>query len=334
MKSEAKSRRSRRIPTRSNPPCPSVPSVVNVFPHARPAPNADTVAFVANHEGPQRNSMASVLLLHYYSPNHMADWLDNTLRTVGIILTAGFVIVIGFFLLLIAMCAFQPGRGGSSNDGVFFMGIAIMVMLFGLLFILRLSRGISRSAHAPEFGALGPPPFTIPSGTVPASQPQAPLPASIPPGPPVAHESIPLRLSPASRKALNRLALAMTAQILLSGVAWALSQLRFWSAPVSLAPHNWTAILFGPFVLYHLPYAVLIYFLLNQPSRRALTWSCRRCFSRLSELHGTAFRLLRSRGFGRTVCCPGRRASNSKAISPLSETARKSGPTGDINCVE
>lgn len=204
---------------------------------------------------------------------YMTDWLDNTLRSIGIILTAGFVIIIGFFLLLIAMCAFQPGRGGSSDDGIFFLGIAIMVMLFGLLFIIRLSRGVSRSARALEPFTLGPPPFTIPSGPVPAHQSQAPPPASVPPGPPVPPPSTPLRLSPASRKALNRLALAMGAQIVLSGIAWVLSQLRFWSAPVSLAPHNWTAILFGPFVLYHLPYAVLIYFLLNKPSRRALTWS-------------------------------------------------------------
>jgi hypothetical protein len=217
--------------------------------------------------------MASILLLHYYSPNRMADWFDNTMRTIGIILTAGFVIVVSFLLILMALCAAQAGRGGTSNDSVFFFGTAVMVILFGVLFIIRLSRGISHSVNALEPLTLSTPPFATPSGPVPASQPQAPPPASLPAGSQDAHPSIPLRLSPASRKALNRLALAMGAQILLSGITWVFNQLHFWSAPVSLAPHNWTAILFGPFVLYHLPYAFLIYFLLNQPSRRALTWS-------------------------------------------------------------
>lgn len=204
--------------------------------------------------------------------SYMTDWIDNTLRTIGIILTAGFVIIISFMLIVMAMCAAQAGRGANSSDSIFFFGIAVMVMLFGLLFIIRLSRGISRS-DVPDSFTLGPPPFATPSGPAPVSQSQAPPLASVPAATPVGHPSVPLRLSPASRKALNRLALAMTAQILLSGIAWVFNQLPFWSAPVSLAPHNWTAILFGPFVLYHLPYAVLIYFLLNKPSRRALTWS-------------------------------------------------------------
>lgn len=68
--------------------------------------------------------------------------------------------------------------------------------------------------------------------------------------------------------------LALGAQIGISVIAWTINQLHFWSArhPGSLA-QNWTLRLLVFFILYHIPYAILIYALLRKPSRVALTYA-------------------------------------------------------------
>jgi hypothetical protein len=38
-----------------------------------------------------------------------------------------------------------------------------------------------------------------------------------------------------------------------------LNQRLFWQTPTSFAEHNWTLILFVPFLLYRVPYAILMY---------------------------------------------------------------------------
>ena len=189
----------------------------------------------------------------------MERWAANTLRTLGIILTAGFVLVTSLILLLLSMCAAQSYGGASHPDAAvpYILG-ALVVAIGGVWLIVWLARGIFRSMKVLE---------PSPDGTLSITEVAATVPDLTP---------VPLHLSPSSRKAIDRLVLALGTQIFLSAVALTFNQLHFWSGPRIFAPfplRNWGLVLFGPFVLYHLPYAVLIYALLKRPDRRAFTYS-------------------------------------------------------------
>ena len=187
----------------------------------------------------------------------MEQWAANTLRTVGIILTACFVLVATLFLLLLSMCAYGGDFSGHKNPGqglAYLVGAGVVIAL-GIVTETWLARGIMRSrrtavAYAGSAGSVG-----------------APL--------PVPEPAIPAHLSPASRKAIDNLVLAMGAQIAVSIAAWFWGQLRFWTNPQpnALRPHNWTLVLLAPFILYHLPYVILIYRLLKKLDRRTLAYS-------------------------------------------------------------
>ncbi|HEY6373441.1 MAG TPA: hypothetical protein VIX37_22890 [Candidatus Sulfotelmatobacter sp.] len=185
----------------------------------------------------------------------MERWAANTLRTLGIILTAGFVVVTSLLVILLVICS--GASSGASGQFVAFLASGIIFIVLGVIFIAWLSRRLYLSlAHLDPLlqGAL--------SGNV-LPQPETPA-------------TVPLHLSPLGRKAIDRLVLALGAQIFLSAVALSFNQLHFWSGPRIFAPfplRNWGLVLFGPFVLYHLPYAVLIYVLLKRPDRRAFTYS-------------------------------------------------------------
>jgi hypothetical protein len=188
----------------------------------------------------------------------MERWAANTLRTLGIILTAGFVLVTSLILLLLSMCAAQGDFGGNKHPDqvVPYLIAAGLVVILGVLVIVRLARGIYRSP-----AIAGPTPASIPAGALP---PSAPAPT---------RSDIPLHLSPLSRQSITQLVLALAAQIVVSSAAWFFGQLHFWSAPRAFAPHNWTLFLLAPFVLSHIPYAILIYVLLKRPDRRAFTYA-------------------------------------------------------------
>jgi hypothetical protein len=185
----------------------------------------------------------------------MERWAANTLRTLGIILTAGFVLITSLFLLLLSMCAAQGDFGGNKHpDQVIpYLVAAGLVIVLGCLVIVRLARSISRSTLMAQPATAG-----VPPGMLPRPEPTP---------------SVPLHLSPLGRKAVDRLVFALGAQIVLSALAWSLNQLHFWSAPRAFVPHNWTLILLAPFILYHLPYGILIYVLLKRPDRRAFAYS-------------------------------------------------------------
>jgi hypothetical protein len=202
----------------------------------------------------------------------MERWAANTLRTLGIILTSGFVLITSLFLLLMSICAAQGGFSGSKHPEqvVPYLAAAALVLILGVLVVVRLARGIYRSKLPAE--AL---PAGLPTGLSeddPAAGPPAPeLVASHPHPDP--HSAVPLHLSPLGRKAVDRLVLALGAQIALSAIVWIFNQLHFWSAPRNLAPHSWTVRLLAPFILYHVPYAMLMYALVKKPSRMAFTYS-------------------------------------------------------------
>jgi hypothetical protein len=185
----------------------------------------------------------------------MERWAANTLRTLGIILTAGLVLIGGLFLTLLSLCAAQGGFSGirhSEEASGYALG-AILVLIVGVAIITKLARDIHRSSRIPL-------PATAPLEVVDSSIPE--------PGQPLA-----LHLSPRSRVAIDRLVFALVAQIVVSAAAWVFNQLHFWTLPNRLAPHNWMLILLAPFILYHIPYALLIYALVKRPDRLAFTYS-------------------------------------------------------------
>jgi len=181
-------------------------------------------------------------------------WAANTLRTLGIILTSGFVVVTALILVMLSMCAAKGGFSGipHSNEAAMYMLGAALVVIFGVSFITWLARGIYRSTKI-------------------ASDASAPESSSAAP-----ESAIPLRLSPLGQQAINRLVFALGAQIALSVAVLVFNQLRFWSGPRIFAPfpsRYWMLALLIPFVLYHVPYAILIYALLKRPDRRAFAYS-------------------------------------------------------------
>lgn len=185
----------------------------------------------------------------------MERWAANTLRTLGIILTSGFVLITSLILVLLSICASQGGFGGTKHPEqvVPYLAGAAGVVVLGVWLIVWLARGITRSA------ALEP---------AAAAASDAPVAGQLSGAP-----DLPLRLSPLSRKAIDRLVFALAAQIAVSAAAWIVNQLTYWTRPHQFAPHNWTLILLAPFILYHIPYAILIYALMKQPSRWVFTYS-------------------------------------------------------------
>jgi len=184
----------------------------------------------------------------------MDHWAINTLRTIGIIITSGFIILFSLVLVAASMCFGAVALSSRDVGALLIFAIPSVLLLLGAgALIVHLGRGLMgahpRIEASPAVAAPMPVPF----------QERTP--------------SVSLRLSPASRKMLDRLVLAMVAQILLSPVAWIFGQLRYWTAPNSLAQHNFVAVLLGPFILYHLPYGILIYFLLKRPSQRVLMYA-------------------------------------------------------------
>lgn len=192
----------------------------------------------------------------------MERWAANSLRTLANILLAGFVLISSLFLLLLSLCAWAGVTGNSHpRQALGYLIAALIVMVVGSLTSGWLSRGIIRSA-ADE-------PPQPPSASV-LLEGSSPARRAIP-SPPVV--SVPLHFSHHGQTAINNLALALMAQIAFSAVTWFFDQLHLWTAPRALAPHNWTLILLAPFVLSHLPYAILIGYLLKKPDTRTFCYA-------------------------------------------------------------
>src|SRR3984893_10917345 len=114
----------------------------------------------------------------------MERWAANTLRTLGIILTSGFVLITSLILALFSICAAQGGFGGTKHpEQVFpYLAAAVAVLVLGCLLVVRLSRDIFRSNLMAEPASTG-----VPAGTIPYSRSSQP------------HPSAPLHLSPLGR---------------------------------------------------------------------------------------------------------------------------------------
>jgi hypothetical protein len=189
-------------------------------------------------------------------------WAANTLRTLGIVVTT--VLVIGgcFFLLLIAW--FVVIRGGLTQNArlfhpqagdAFFGAILATIALVtaGIVMIVKLAKGIvRRPARSKIFQAAGP--TTVPPAATPPRLPSS------------ASRSFHLPLWPVRHQTIDRLVLALVAQIAISAVT------LFQLTTHAFVPHNWTLMLLPPFILSEMPYAILIYVLLKRPGRRAFTF--------------------------------------------------------------
>lgn len=169
----------------------------------------------------------------------MERWAANTLRIVGIILTSLVVVCGCLFLVLLSRCAAQGGFEGSPNNNAAtnYMFCAVLLGVAGITFIAWLARGIYRSSRLPQPAAAAPQPST----------PQPPSP------------SVPaLHLSPASRRAVNLLIGALTAQLVLTALDTLYSVIRFQQNPFvhrSVIPVSIVSA-----ALFVVPYAILIYF--------------------------------------------------------------------------
>src|SRR5258708_1199022 len=99
----------------------------------------------------------------------MERWAANTLRSRGIILMAGLVLVGSLLLLLLSMCAANGDFGGNKHPEqvVPYLVAAGLVMVLGCLVIVRLARGIFRSMPVAEPGTAGVPPHSEPASPVP-----------------------------------------------------------------------------------------------------------------------------------------------------------------------
>jgi hypothetical protein len=205
----------------------------------------------------------------------MDRFASNTLRTLGIVAVSIVVIIGSLALLLLALCAGMfggiGGLGSSSHHDpqtvkVFYGSIlaAVVLVIIGVLSIAKLAKGIVRES---------------PSSQLAASQAESPLlspapSAALPPPtiqPSVAHD-VAAHLSPASRSAIHTLVLAIAAQIATQvaigvlGWQWALQ-----SPIASFRPSLPIALVSG--VASNLPYLVLMFSLLSNPSRRTFAYS-------------------------------------------------------------
>jgi hypothetical protein len=188
-------------------------------------------------------------------------WAANTLRILGIVVTT--VLVIGgcYFLLVIAW--FVVIRGGLTQSARIFRPQAadaflgailatIALVTTGIVMIVKLAKGIGhRPARSKILAAAAGP------ATAAAAPPRVPS---------LASRSPRLPLWRVGHLTIDRLVLALVAQIAISAIT------LFQLATRAFVPHNWTLLLLPPFILSEVPYAILIYVLLKRPGRRAFTF--------------------------------------------------------------
>jgi hypothetical protein len=189
----------------------------------------------------------------------MDRFASNTFRTLGIVAISICVIVGCLLLLLLALCAGMLGAAGNpahhdpQTTKLFYGSIlaAAILVIIGVLSIAKLAKGIVRESTA-----------------LPAPQAES---QSLPLAPSVTHD-VAAHLSPASRSAIHTLVLALAAQIAAQvavgvlGWQWALQ-----SPIASFRPSVPIALVSG--VASNLPYLVLLFSLLSNPSRRTFAYS-------------------------------------------------------------
>jgi hypothetical protein len=227
----------------------------------------------------------------------MDQFASNTLRTLGIVVISIFVILASLALLLVGLCfGLIGGIGGSGHYDpkvvpivVGAMAAAAVIIATGVIIVAKLAKGIVRESVVPPLrwnipddshsypsGDVAPTPPSAQPSTLPptAAQPPAvpptlPHTASVQPRPTL---DVVSHLSPASRAAIQRLILAIVAQIatqvvpVIFGWRWA----RY-SVPATFRPALLTTSISA--LASNVPYLVLLFSLLRRPGRRAFAYS-------------------------------------------------------------
>lgn len=145
----------------------------------------------------------------------MERWAANTLRILGVVVTAMLVIGGCYFLLVIAW--FVVIRGGLTQSARIlrpqaadaFLGAilaTIALVTTGIVMIVKLTKGIVRRPACSKILAAAAGPATVPAAAAP---PRVPSPAS---------RSLRLPLWPVGHKTIDRLVLALVAQIAISAI--------------------------------------------------------------------------------------------------------------------
>jgi NADH:ubiquinone oxidoreductase subunit K len=224
----------------------------------------------------------------------MDRFASNTLRTLAIVAISIVVIIASLGLILLALCFGMLGNlGGSGHHDPqvikFLIGAlaaAAVLITFGVASVAKLARGINRESalpplhwnvreEPPSHAPVNPPPgpespvsTPPPVPTQAAAPPALPRPAALQP-----HSSIDVvtHLSPASRLSIQRLVLAIVAQVathvvpVVLGWRWALRTLPTYHQAL------WTTFL--AVLATNLPYLVLLFSLLRRPGRRAFAYA-------------------------------------------------------------
>src|SRR6267142_382926 len=170
----------------------------------------------------------------------MERWAAKTLRILGIILTAVVTLIASLVLFLLSMCASNGSFSRHPEKALPFIIGGLVVMVGGLWLTVRLARGFRKQAAV-------------------AGTPDATM-APVPP-------AQPLVLSSADRMAVDRVVFALGAQIVVGLVCWFLNRRLFWNTSNTQAAPGRILILLLPFVLYHIPYALLMVSFIRKVTR-------------------------------------------------------------------
>jgi len=74
----------------------------------------------------------------------MERWAATTLRTLGVVLIAGLVLLTSLFLGLMSLCAYQGGFSGARHpdQGPWYLMGAVLVLVRGVFATARMGRAI------------------------------------------------------------------------------------------------------------------------------------------------------------------------------------------------
>ena len=176
----------------------------------------------------------------------MERWAANTLRGLGILVTAVVMIAACLLLLLLSLCTWKSPNTGQS---VGFLIGAVFVLALGIFVIARLTRTLMSDTG-------------IPSSQAEPLEPGAPL-----------------HVSPASAEALDHLCYAIGAAIGLGVLFWGMSLYRILTlrgagqSGAFTYQQPWLIIALVTAVLEYLPYILVLLRLQRNPDRRALAFA-------------------------------------------------------------
>ena len=176
----------------------------------------------------------------------MERWAANTLRGLGILVTAVLMILACLLLLLLSLCTWKSPNNGQS---VGFLIGAVLVLALGIFIIAKLARGLMNDAAS-----------------------QSAVTQTLPPG-------VPVHISPSSAEALNQLSYAIGANLALGVLSWGMGLYRVLTMHVAgpsgsyALQRPWLIASVLTALLEYLPYVLLLFRLQQKPDRPALAFA-------------------------------------------------------------